>query len=141
LDELRISNIVRYTSSYIPVNRFADDVKWYFCITLMKARGCCLGTLRFWQVLRQTGKSSLAARPKALWFLRDGPRTHAPKRLTRPHSSRHLSIRIPAMTRPSLFPACLQGEEILPALLTSRGQGRASIPLDNAKYFVPLPPP
>jgi hypothetical protein len=47
LDELRISNIVRYTSSYIPVNRFADDVKWYFYITLMRARGCCLGTLRF----------------------------------------------------------------------------------------------
>jgi hypothetical protein len=47
LNELRISNIVRYTSSYIPVNRFADDVKWYFYITLMRARGCCLGTLRF----------------------------------------------------------------------------------------------
>ena len=47
LDELRISNIVRYTSSYIPVNRFADDVKWYFYITLMRAWGCCLGTLRF----------------------------------------------------------------------------------------------
>jgi hypothetical protein len=44
LDELRISNIVRYTSSYIPVNHFADDVNY---ITLMKARGCCLGTLRF----------------------------------------------------------------------------------------------
>ena len=47
LDELRISNIVRYTTSYIPVNHFADDVKRYFYITLMRARGCCLGTLRF----------------------------------------------------------------------------------------------
>lgn len=92
LDELRISNIVRYTSSYTPVNRFYDDVNTVLLYHFDEGTGTLVRDSALLAGPSTDGQIQFGGSPQGpIWFLRDGPLAYAPETLHKPAlSSPHL---------------------------------------------------